>query len=932
VLIERDRELRQIEELLADARTGHGRTVLVEGPPGIGKTALLAAAHERAAQHRMGSLGATGGELERELAFAIVRQLFEPQLRAVSSAVRAELFADAAGLAAPVFGGGGAAGEAAPAMGSVVHGLYWLCSNLAERGPLVVTVDDVHWADEASLRFLSHLARRVADLPVLLMLAGRPPPSGELGAAARALSGVEPQVLRLGPLSDDAVGALVREALSGDAEEAFCRACARASGGNPFLLSEALASLRDDGIPPLATEAPRVEVLRTETIARAVLTRLARLGPKAVRLAQAVAVLGPAAELRRAATLAELDPRTAAEFTDALAHEAIVTATRPIEFVHPLVRTAVYADTSDVLRAQAHKRAALMLAAEGVSPEQLTPHLLAAEPDSDPWVVEALRAAASSALARGAPEPAAACLERALAEPPDAASRGAVLVELGRTMAMLNRPDDATPALQAALELAEHPGARVEIALELGGLFARTGRVREVIETFERVRGADGGGDSELPLRILLGTAVAGFTSMEPPPRWMAGLDRIAPQLRGGGDVDRMILATLAFGGAVTGDRPSDEVARLSAMAAAGPLPDRDPWILVNLASAGLGIAGRDAAALHLLDRGIDWARCRGDVASFGYLAMIRSHTALYAGRLLEAEADGRAALEIYDDRGQDSRLAVAVLVDALVDRGEIAAAQDLLADRGMEADQPLNWLIAHFILMARARLRLHQNRPRDALVDLHACGEGLTAAGYTNPGFAHWRVEAALGHLALGETTIARELAAEELELARRFGALRAIGIALRAAGLIERGTQGIALLHESVTILEGSTAEFERARALVDYGAALRRAGERSTARGPLRRGLDLAARCGAQALARRAREELVAAGARPRRATLSGPEALTAAERRVARLAAEDQTNRQVAQGLFITMRTVEVHLTSAYRKLGITSRQELREALE
>ena len=173
-LIERGRELRQVDGRLAEACAGRGNTVLVEGPPGIGKTALLAAVHERATQHKMDSLGARGGELERELAFAIVRQLFEPRLRA---AARADLFAGAARFAAPVFDGG-TSGEAAPAIDSVVHGLYWLCSNVAGRGSLLLTVDDVHWADEASLRFLSHLARRVADLPVLLVLATRPPPPG----------------------------------------------------------------------------------------------------------------------------------------------------------------------------------------------------------------------------------------------------------------------------------------------------------------------------------------------------------------------------------------------------------------------------------------------------------------------------------------------------------------------------------------------------------------------------------------------------------------------------------------------------------------------------------------------------------------------------------------------------------------------------------
>jgi predicted ATPase len=170
-LIERDRELSRIDELLVEAAGGRGRVVLVEGQAGIGKTALLAAVRARADERRVRPLSAVGGELEQDLPFAVVRQLFEPSLR-VGGAVLDDLLAGAAGLAAPVFGLDGrqvAAGDSAVLSG-VVHGLYWVCSNLAESTPLLLAIDDVHWADEASLRFLSHLSRRVTDLPVLLVL------------------------------------------------------------------------------------------------------------------------------------------------------------------------------------------------------------------------------------------------------------------------------------------------------------------------------------------------------------------------------------------------------------------------------------------------------------------------------------------------------------------------------------------------------------------------------------------------------------------------------------------------------------------------------------------------------------------------------------------------------------------------------------------
>ena len=199
------------------------------------------------------------------------------------------------------------------------------------------------------------------------------------------------------------------------------------------------------------------------------------------------------------------------------------------------------------------------------------------------------------------------------------------------------------------------------------------------------------------------------------------------------------------------------------------------------------------------------------------------------------------------------------------------------------------------------------------------------------NPGRSPWRASAALALTSLGERDEAIRIALEEIELARRFEVPRELGIALRAAGLAEGGDRGVELLAEAVEVLEDVPALLEHARALTDLGAALRRGGRRSDAREPLRRGLELAHRCGATALAERAHAELLATGARPRRAVVTGLEALTASERRVANMAAEGLTNREIAQALFVTEKTIEWHLGQAYRKLEIASRSELPRAL-
>jgi DNA-binding CsgD family transcriptional regulator len=236
-----------------------------------------------------------------------------------------------------------------------------------------------------------------------------------------------------------------------------------------------------------------------------------------------------------------------------------------------------------------------------------------------------------------------------------------------------------------------------------------------------------------------------------------------------------------------------------------------------------------------------------------------------------------------------------------------------------------------HFLLSSRARLRLLNGDLAGGLEETLDARLHFEAVGGRNPAFMPWRSQAALALHALGKRDEARRLSQEELELARTWAAPRALGAALRAAGLIEGGKQGLALLDEAVAVLADSPAKLEQAKARTELGAALRRANRRSQAREQLRRAVELATICGAAPLAARAETELLATGARPRRIALSGLESLTPSERRVAEMAAEGPTNREIAQTLFITPKTVEVHLSSVYRKLGISARSQLPAAL-
>jgi DNA-binding CsgD family transcriptional regulator len=263
------------------------------------------------------------------------------------------------------------------------------------------------------------------------------------------------------------------------------------------------------------------------------------------------------------------------------------------------------------------------------------------------------------------------------------------------------------------------------------------------------------------------------------------------------------------------------------------------------------------------------------------------------------------------------------------VEQGDLGAAEDALAPVCAEVER--GSLTAAVLRLARGRLRVGERRVDEGFEDFLAVGDRLTRGMVACPGFLPWRSDAALARLALGDRQEAQRLADEELELARTFGAPRALGVATRAAGLVAGGDRGELLLREAIEVLERADARLERARALADLGAQLRRRNRRTEARDLLREALDVAHRARARPLAEQAETELRATGTRPRRVVLTGLDSLTASERRVAELAGQGLTNREIAQALFVTARTVEGHLTSAFRKLRVDSRNDLPAAL-
>jgi DNA-binding CsgD family transcriptional regulator len=926
-LVERDVELETVGRLLAGACAGSGGVVVFEGPAGIGKSSLLAAARAAAAA-KVRVLAARGGELERELPFGIVRQLLEPVVMACDPEGRAALLAGAAALAKPVLFAADPETGAEPSF-SVLHGLYWLTVNLADAQPLLVAVDDAHWADVASLRWLIYLTRRLEGVPLALVLAVRPAEPGrvqELLDELLVIPGVT--VLQPGGLSEQAIAMLAVQLLAAEPDPGFVTACQRATGGNPFLLRELFGELHRRGIAPSRQNAGLASQLSSHGVGRAVRARLRRLPSGCTALARAVAVLGDPADLALAAQLAGLDDDAAARAADALAQAVIFEPGLRRAFVHPLVRSSVYSELSSQERARHHERAASLLTGAGAAADRIAVHLLATHPGGDAATVNTLRQAAKGASNRGAPDVAVTYLRRALAEPPSPELEPVLVCELGRAALSAGELGMAIEQLRRATRDLADGRLRAEAANALGSALFLAHRPAEAMADLTAVIDELPDSEREQGLRLQATRWVAVRGSVAVWRRLQATGERFSPTSRTPRTVGECLqVAAAAYDAARTGTAREARELALRAFADGQLLEDPGPesggfWIVPTV----LLLAHADDDGARVSTAVIEWARRHGSLPAFSMAAQLRAYVCQRRGSLGEAEADAVSAFEHPGLSGIPPYGRMA-LVNVLLARGKPTEAAEVFAQYASEPAAA-----GHIrYLQTRARLRAALRHPDEALEDLFACGRLEREWDIHTPAFSTWRADAAPLLASLGRHDEARALAREELERCTAFGAPGPLGVSLRTLGLIEPGVSGIGLLEQAVACLQRSPAQLEHALALLELGAATRRAGRRGDAREPLREALELARACGADAIAVRAHDELTAAGARPRRDPTESRSNLTASELRVARMAAEGMTNRQIAQALFLTENTIETHLRSVFRKLQIRSRSQLARAL-
>ena len=930
-LLERDGELAALEELIGDS--GRGQLLAIEGPPGIGKTSLMQEArlHGRAAG--MLVLGARGSELESSFSFGVVRQLFEPFLVRLAEEERAGLLVGAAGPSAAIFEPDVLVAPA-PVGGSLslMHGLYWLTVNASARRPLLLVVDDLHWSDLPSLRWLAYLLPRLVGFEVSIVVGLRPGEPGEDPVLlSHIVSAAETTVIRPMPLSAEATARLMRMALSPAADDAFCAACHEITAGNPLLLRELRNWIVAEDVAPSSANVPRLHDLAARAGSRALSARLSRLPREATRLAQAVAVLGDDVEARQAAALADLDEAAASQALADLARVDVLRPQPPITFVHPLIRAAVYDTLTMLERTDAHARAAQLLAAAQAQPERVAAHLLLVPPASDRVAVDNLREAARRARARGASENAVAYLRRALAEPPAADERVDLLLELGSAEALVDGQAAAEHLSEAHL-LIHEPRSRAEVAVLLGRQLDYLHRFDESIAVFTLALDEIAGTDDEVERLLMAGLISIGVGL---PPTLREDASRRLAHVRDvGGETtlgEKMLLALLAVHDARI-CKPADHCVSLARRAQAGGtlLEAENSGEALPCVSIVLAMADQEGV-LELCDDVVTAAHRRGSIVDLASAKKSRAQVFLMRGDLTDAVEDSCQALASCGEWGLQSFGWLSwVTADALMEQGRLDEAAAALETGGRD-ELDFEGEPVYPLRGSRARLRILRGDTAGGLEELLEAGRRFEATGARNPAFMAWRSHSAHALLTLGRREEARRLAFEELDFARTWGAPRALGASLRAAGIAEGGADGLGLLEEAVDVLSDSPAKLEHAKARTELGAALRRGNQRAEAREHLRHAVELATICGAAPLVTRAETELLAAGARSRRVALSGVSSLTPSERRVAEMAAQGPTNREIAQTLFVTPKTVEVHLSSSYRKLGITSRSQLAEAL-
>ncbi|WP_410590662.1 AAA family ATPase [Amycolatopsis sp. lyj-23] len=895
----REPELGRLTGLFPVVVGGAAASAVLAGEFGMGKSATLRTAAALAADAGFTVAMATGSRLESHLPGGLVRQLAEA------------LEQPGAPPRPPVTELCGAAGES-----EALDLFFRIVRDATERGPLFLGIDNIHLADAWSMRCLAYVRNRVLDLPVLLVLTsvvGYPP---HREVALLDMVGSTPVTTTLNGLGDAAAAEIL-----GLAPGELASACREATGGNPVLL-QALRPRLLPGADP--------HELGSSLIGQVLTTRVQEF-PHAPAILHAAAILGEDAGFDLLARLAGVDELDALQAIDTLVRLHVLNNSDQPTLTYSFVRNSLLKDMPQTTRAVNHSRAAKLLTEAGAPPERVAAHLLEATSIRIPWAVDVLRLSARDAVFSGRPELAARHLRRALDERLTSGRRMAVLLQLAHAEFQFDPPAAAKRVREAVDTVGNREtAAYIATAMLLslcGGQDARLG-ISAAGQIAARLDA--GGPDAVWPLLCMTYLAEAG-SRLGPPPEFRDFEEQWAPLTDPAAQRSRSALLALD---AVRSGESAQEAVGHFADALTGDDGDFlfEQHYFFTLATA---VLAEEPAHVDRLCRVLDVEREPWDVhVPHGALPTLARGIALQAsGDLQRASVHFESLLRRFDERGGTTTCPVGVLcaaklVECWVDLGRFEAATSLLDRMDFVASQGL---FTHtYLLYARGRLRVATGYTRFGFEDLLSCGRRLAHHGMRFPGFVPWRAHAARAALALGQADDAARLAEEDSTAAARWGAPRPLGTALTTLGLVREDDEAERALQKAITTLRTSPSRLQLATALTELGTLQARHGQSEKAIETLRQAVELSEQCGARPLARRAAEELRSA----RRALTPAKDnehGLTRQENRIAVMAAQGLTNREIATALHLTRRTVELHLSGAYRKLGIPGRAELGGAL-
>lgn len=928
-LLDRKNELDVLRSALVKAGRGEGQCVLVSGSAGIGKSRLLDAAGAMATEspEAFRVLRGRCGQFERATSWALVREVL------AQVADEDSVFHGVAARARDLVTGPGHVVASEPADAdaafAMVHAVHWAVANLAQTSPLVLLLDDVQWADPATLRWLAHLIPRVRELSLMLVMARRDGDPDELSALEPALASSHLDSIRPRVLGLDAVTALVRAACRDGAQPPsydVCRAVLACSAGNPFLVRGLATGLAAIAQPSEAD----VRALAVDGVARMTRSTLAGLGTLCSTVAQVIAMTGHRAAPVEVAGVLDLTVGTVDRCFDRLATAGLVVREQRdrVAFVHPLVREAIVDSLPPGQRSELSRTLALVLHRLGAPHTRIASQLMQVHPAADPWVVEMLVASAREATTDGALEGAVDLLARALEEPPSQDARPDVLMAAGwaayrafdpRAIAWLSEG--------AALTGDVDRGARAHLALlNAASALQVPWDSKPLLDLAVRA--------SDSVLLEIEGWARIGEGFYVVPVDVGDWKPREHGDLAGDTRAERVWLTGLLLNELVSG-RSSERMRVLADRVVAGdPADEHQDMVLTASAMRGLITVGDMQRANDYCSRAVLDAARRGSLMGFQQWSAMSARVHLAMGQV------GAAAEEAAQGLGDDEphgwvighAWCAGILAAARMMSGDLGGAAAALAGVGLATAEPPETVQGIETMMFRARLSLLRGDLDLARLDLDRSHAWLRAAGWLDTVHHPWRPVAADVAWATGDREEARTMAREHLEHMQTFGAAHLVGAAHRKLGETLADTDVAAEhLRAAVQLLADSDAALEHSRALLALGGHLRRNRAPADAREPLLRGLDMATRLGAGLVVARARTELAAAGVRPRRSSLTGPDALTASERRVVDQAVTGLSNPEIAQALFVSRKTVEKHLSAAYLKLGVNARKELAAAL-